>query len=226
MHSPLPRAHDASTLAMWTCAFGGAIASIAIAGAIGQHLLNDHPEGVLVIALLTAVFSAALVAACSRTSPGFLIPFGAVAGGMVSAIALTVVCREQILSEAQRATSIEDIVAPVVVCGVVAAMIGAYVGFLFSLAYMIPFGIAAHHDSKATRDGRGRTGIACAIWLALVSIGSMPFAPASDTWHVGVASGVAGLVVSVLLAAYAAPRIDKVAPAMTWPTSPYRAPAL
>jgi hypothetical protein len=211
---------------MWTCAIGGAIASIAIAGAIGQHMLNDHPEGVLVIALLTAVFSAGLVAVCSRTSPGYLIPFGALAGGMVSALALTVVCRGQILSEAQRATSIEDIVAPVLVCGLVAAMVGASVGFLFSIFYMIPFGIAAHHDSKATRDGRGRTGIACAIWLALVSAGSMPFAPASDTWHLGVASGVAGLVIAVFLAAYAAPRIDKVAPPTAWPTSPYRASAL
>jgi ABC-type antimicrobial peptide transport system permease subunit len=126
----------------------------------------------------------------------------------------------------RRATSIEDVVVPVVVCGLVAATVGAYVGFLFSLVYMIPFGIAAHHDRNATHDGRGRTGIACAIWLALVSIGSMPFAPASDSWHLGVASGVAGLLVAVFLAAYAAPRIDKVAPATAWPTSPYRAPAL
>ena len=213
MHSSSRRPVSPDAVAIAMCALGGAIGSIPIAGGfpMANELLKGHPQSLLTIAILTAALTIVVVGLALRTTVALLVPFGAVGGGVVASLSLaSLLARMTFTGEGSVAPSILGLLNLLVLGGLYAGFFGAFVGLLFAFVYLAPVAIAAHHRKKGRYDADGRTGITCAVWLALVSAASIPCAPDVDTWGLGVASGIAGLVISVIVFAWSIVRVSDV----------------
>jgi len=191
------------------CAMGGAVASVPLGAGFpsAESLLHGHPEGVLLIALLTAVFTVVVVGLSLKTSVAGLAGFGILGGASVCILAVLAAFAAQWAQDDRGMLEPGGALALFVLVGIYAGIVGGFIGCLFALVFVLPTWMAARQIKRNAVDGDARTGLLCAVWLAAISAAAIPHAPAVDTWSVGVTLGVTALVVAVLVGALSVWRI-------------------
>lgn len=209
MLSPFRATASPRTVVSAMCALGGAIASVPLASGFpwAQVMLQDHPAGVLVVALLTAALTFATIRATLRTSVPLLVFFGPSAGALVAAVSLVAVFGGTLMTDHGSEASLERSLVLLGFFALFAGSVGAMLGLLFSLFYLLPTAIAARQLKRRTIDGGAYTGVACAVWLGAVSAAALPFAPEVDKWAVGPLGGVVGLIVALIVGAQSVRRM-------------------
>lgn len=185
------------------CALGGAIAAVPVGVGTASMVLDQMPAGVLLIAALTALLSAVVVAASLRTRWFLVCAFAPLGGALVAMLSLFVVFAfvraGSTSTEPLSAASVGWGIGAAILFGAYAAAVGGVAGMLFAVGLVVPVAIGARYLKRPSLDGGARAGLACAVWLAAVSGFGLAYTQPVDTWAVGTALAALGLAAAFVV---------------------------